>query len=125
MKPLTAEGLEMETFIAHVLVFFLGPLAALAGVLLMPISTMISIHLSPFLGGFIASLPQTFLAAWFGKLLFGLLGVTPGWGMILTLGIGFMLNDIGQASKHGLSPMKVGYILGDIAGLLLFGFFML
>ena len=115
----------METFIAHVLVFFLGPLAALAGVLLMPISTMISIHLSPFLGGFIASLPQTFLAAWFGKLLFGLLGVTPGWGMILTLGIGFMLNDIGQASKHGLSPMKVGYILGDIAGLLLFGFFML
>lgn len=115
----------METVIAHALVFFLGPLAALAGVLLMPVGIMIGIHLSPFLGGFITSLPQTFLAAWFGKLLFDLLGVVPGWGMILALGIGFMLNDIGQASKHGLSPMKVGYFFGDIAGLLLFGFFML
>lgn len=120
----------METVIAYILVFFLGPLASVfflaALERIVPINTMISIHLkNPLLSGFIISVPETFLAAWFGKLIFGLLGVTPGWGMIITISVGFMITNIDRAFKHGLSPMKAGYILGDIAGLLLFGFFML
>ncbi len=115
----------METVIAYVLVFFLGPLAALGGVVLMPIGTMIGAHVSPVLGGFVTSLPQTFLAAWFGSFIFNLLGVTPGWGMVFTLAVGFMLNEIGQSARRGLTPLGIGYILGDIAGFLLFGFFML
>jgi len=115
----------METVIAYILVFFLGPIAALAGIIFLPLGTMIGIHLNPFFGGFITSLPQTFLAAWLGKFIFGWLGVTPGWGMLLTLGVGFILNDIGQASKRGFTPIRIGYVFGDIAGLLLFGFLML
>lgn len=110
----------MTTAIAYVLTFLLAPIGGAVGsLLLMPVIIAIGRTISPGIAGILIGCAGSFVAVWIGTWIFGWFDLAVGPLMLFVLGVGFLFNGFGRMATRGASPMEVGYLVGDIGGLVL------
>ena len=116
----------MLHLVAYVLLFLIGPsVGAIGSVLLMPLSIAIGRIISPFVAGQVVGVGQGFATAWFGKIFLVWFGITAGWLMVIILGIGFLFNDLKRIQTRVNTAIELGYLFGDISGLIMAWFIIL
>ncbi|MFH0813437.1 MAG: hypothetical protein V2A69_11460 [Pseudomonadota bacterium] len=115
----------MKTVFAYLIVFFLGPLiGSIAGVILMPLFLPLSRVLKYFpIGNFVIG----FATVWLSSIIFHWFGIKPTLLMIITLGVGFAFNSFNRL-KHANEeqfPIELSFSIGEIAGVVIGGFYIL
>lgn len=117
----------IKTIIAYILTLILGPLiGGFAQLILMPITLpLIKLGLHKFFIAFLSGTASGFTATWIGTKIFFWLDKEPGFLMLVFLAISFLQNDIRRLSTRKDGEMETGYLVGDIAGIILGGYFLI
>jgi hypothetical protein len=115
----------VKTFFAYLIVIFLGPLiGGIAGVILMPLLLPLNRILKYFpIGNFIIG----FATVWMSSIIFYWFGMKPTLLMVIILGVGFALNSINRLSRTNKEqfPLELSFSIGEIAGVVIGGFYIL
>lgn len=115
----------MKTFLAYLVVFFLGPLVGgIAGIILMPVLLPLSQIFKYFpIGNFIIG----FVAVWVSSVIFRWFGLEPALLMVIILGVGFTLNSLNRLkhSNEEQFSLELSSSIGEIVGVIGGGFYIL
>jgi hypothetical protein len=112
------------TILAYILTLILGPMASGIGQLVfLPISIpLLKIGLHKFFIAFLGAVLAAFVATWVSTFIFGWLNREPGIWMLIVLGASFVINDLKRIKSGRDGVMESGYLIGDIAGIILGGY---
>jgi len=116
-----------KTILAYGLTLVIGPLfGGLAQMIFLPISVpLIKLGLHKFFVSVLGATSSAFAAIWVGLKIFQWLDKEPGILMLIFLGVSILQNDVRRLLTRKDGELETGYLVGDIAGLILGGYFLI
>jgi hypothetical protein len=113
----------MKTIIAYILVFFLGPIfASLTHVIILPINVFIIRRGIPqFPVSLLTGLINGVAAVWFGTIILNWFSLPPTIWLLITLGLGYLMNGANRLKTRENTDSEIGYLVGDIIGIVFSG----